>query len=432
MVEGLGDDIVLRKLLIGDELCQRVRGGDLHFLVDIARAHVERAAKDAREGQNVVDLVRVIAPAGRDDLRAARLRVLRKDLRRRVRAGEDDRILVHGFDHLGRDGPGRADADEHICADEHIGQASGLMLEIRDLRHLFLDPVETLTPLVDRTLAIAHRDVPEARGEQQLHDRDGCRAGAGGDDPHVLLLLADDLQCVGQAGQRNDGGAVLIVVEDGDIAALFELAFDLKASGRGNILKVDAAERAGDERDGIDEFVHIMRLDAQREGVDVAEGLEEHAFALHDRHTGLRADIAETEDGRAVGDDGAEVPAAGQLVAFLKILLDLQARLGDARRVGERQIVLRLDRHTRRNFDFSLPFAMQTKRFFCVIHVYSPVCYELGHRTRRIGASGVCLKFAAACSGGLRGGLPGYRPDRAARSGGILFPGRRSGAARSG
>ena len=74
-------------------------GGNLHFLVDIAGAHVERAAEDAREGQNVVDLVRVIAPAGRDDLRAARLRVLREDLRRRVRAGEDDKpslILLCG------------------------------------------------------------------------------------------------------------------------------------------------------------------------------------------------------------------------------------------------------------------------------------------------------------------------------------------------
>ena len=352
-----------------------MRGGDLHFLVDIAGAHVKCAAEDAREGQNVVDLVRVIAPAGRDDLRAARLRIFREDLRRRVRAGKDDRILVHGLDHLGRDGPGRADADEHICADEHVGKASSPALEIRDLGHLFLDPVEAVAALINSALAIAHGHIFEACGQEQLHDCNRCRACTGRDDPHVLLLLPNDLQRIGQAGQRNDGGAVLVVVEDGDVAAFLELALDLKASGRGNILKVDAAERAGDERDGIDEFVHIVRLDTQREGIHIAEGLEEHAFALHDRHTGLRADIAETEDGRAVGDDGAEIPAAGQLVAFLKILLDLHARLGDARRVGERQIVLRLDRHARRDLDFSLPFAMQTKGFLCVIHVYSPVFY---------------------------------------------------------
>ena len=375
VVEGLGDDIVLRELVLGDELRQRVRGGDLHFLVDIAGAHVKCAAEDAREGQNVVDLVRVIAPAGRDDLRAARLRVLREDLRRRVRAGEDDRILVHGLDHLGRDGPGRADADEHICADEHVGKASSPALEIRDLGHLFLDPVETLTPLVDRALAIAHRDVPEARGQEQLHDRDGCRAGAGGDDPHVLLLLPNDLQRVGQTGQRDDGGAVLVVVEDGDVARFLQLALNFKAARGGDVLQIDAAERAGNVIDGVHKLVYILRFDAERKCIHVAEGLKEHALTLHDRHTGLRSDIAEAEDGRAVGNDGAEIPAAGQLVAFLKILLDLQARLGDARRVGERQIVLRLDRHTRHNFDFSLPFAMQTKRFFCVVHVYSPVFY---------------------------------------------------------
>ncbi len=98
---------------------------------------------------------------------------------------------------------------------------------------------------------------------------------------------------------------MLIVVEDGDIAALLELALDLKAAGSGDILKVHAAERAGDERDGIDEFVYIVRLDAQREGIHIAEGLEEHALTLHDRHTGLGADVAKTENGRAVGNDRA-------------------------------------------------------------------------------------------------------------------------------
>ena len=40
----------------------------------------------------------------------------------------------------------------------------------------------------------------------------------------------------------DDGGAVLIVVENGDIAAFLQLLLDLKAAGRGNILQIDAAE----------------------------------------------------------------------------------------------------------------------------------------------------------------------------------------------
>ena len=179
------------------------------------------------------------------------------------------------------------------------------MLQIRDLRHLFLDPVEAVPALVNCALAVAHGHIFEACGQEQLHDCNRCRACAGRDDPHVLLLFADDLQRIGQARKRDDRRAVLVVVEDGDVTALLEPALDLKAAGSGNILQIHAAERAGDECDGIDEFVHIMRPDAQWERVHIAEGLEEHALALHDRHTGLRADIAEAENGGAVGNDGA-------------------------------------------------------------------------------------------------------------------------------
>ena len=199
----------------------------------------------------------IIAAARRYDLRAACLCVLRENFRRRVRAGEDDGIFVHRLDHLGRDGAGSADADEHVRTDEHVGKRAGLVIEVRDLGHLFLDPVEALAALVDRALAVAHRDIFEARGQQQLYDRDGRRARAGGDDLHILFLLADDLQRVRQAGQRDDGGAVLIVVEDGNIALFLELALDLKAARRGNVLQIDAAEAAGDQRDGVHELVHV-------------------------------------------------------------------------------------------------------------------------------------------------------------------------------
>ena len=70
----------------------------------------------------------------------------------------------------------------------------------------------------------------------------GRRARAGGDDLHVLFLLADDLQRIGETRQRDDGGAVLVVVEDRDVALFLQLALDLEAAGRGDILKVDAAE----------------------------------------------------------------------------------------------------------------------------------------------------------------------------------------------
>src|SRR3712207_7451132 len=40
-------------------------GGEFHLLVDAGGAARERAAKDAGEAEHVVDLVRVVRPAGR-------------------------------------------------------------------------------------------------------------------------------------------------------------------------------------------------------------------------------------------------------------------------------------------------------------------------------------------------------------------------------
>ena len=77
------------------------------------------------------------------------------------------------------------------------------------------------------------------------------------------------------------------------------------ASRGGNILQIDAAEAAGNERDGVHELIHVVRFHAERKCVDIAERLEEHTFALHDRHTGLRADVAESKHRGAVGNDGA-------------------------------------------------------------------------------------------------------------------------------
>ena len=53
---------------------------------------------------------------------------------------------------------------------------------------------------------------------QQLHDGDAGRARAAGHHLHVLDLFAHHLQRVGQGGQHHHGGAVLIVVEHGDVA----------------------------------------------------------------------------------------------------------------------------------------------------------------------------------------------------------------------
>src|SRR5207244_8648916 len=66
----------------------------------------------------------------------------------------------------------------------------------------------------------------------------------------------------------------------------------------------------------------------------------QNVLGFHERLAGGRADGAEAEDGGAVRDDGDEVPLGRVLVDVLGIPGDLEARLGHARRVGEREVAL--------------------------------------------------------------------------------------------
>ena len=163
----------------------------------------------------------------------------------------------------GGDQVGGGHADEHVGPHHQVGQLALLLLPVGDLGDLLLGPVHLGVALVQSAELVAQGDVLETGLEQQLGDGDGGGTGPGEHHLHVLLLLAHHLQGVGEAGQGDDGGAVLVVVEDGDVALLLQLALDLKAPGGGDVLQVDAAEGTGDVVDGLDKLVHVLGLDAQ-------------------------------------------------------------------------------------------------------------------------------------------------------------------------
>ena len=60
--------------VLAGERGERLRRGDLHRVVDGGGAHVERAAEDVGEAEDVVDLVRIVGAAGRHDGVVADLR----------------------------------------------------------------------------------------------------------------------------------------------------------------------------------------------------------------------------------------------------------------------------------------------------------------------------------------------------------------------
>ena len=60
---------------------------------------------------------------------------------------------------------------------------------------------------------------------------------------------------------------MLIIMEDRDIAALFQLLLDLKAAGCADILQIYAAEAACQQSDCIYDVIHILASYAERNGV---------------------------------------------------------------------------------------------------------------------------------------------------------------------
>jgi hypothetical protein len=181
---------------------------------------------------------------------------------------------------------------------------------------------------------------------RRLDVRDG---DAGGAEPHDHDMdrvdpLPGQPQRVVQGGQGDDRGTVLVVVEHRDVELGLQPRLDLEATRRRDVLQVDAAEAGRDRLDGGHDLVHVGGVQADREGVDAGELLEQHRLTLHHRHCGPRADVAQAQHRRPVGDDRHRVAFDRVLEGLVGVLLNRRADAGDARRVGHREIVARLQR----------------------------------------------------------------------------------------
>ena len=69
----------------------------------------------------------------------------------------------------------------------------------------------------DDPARVAADDVAHAGLEQDLRDRDARGAEAGDEHAQVHQVAARQLAGVEQRGEHDDRGAVLVVVEDGDV-----------------------------------------------------------------------------------------------------------------------------------------------------------------------------------------------------------------------
>ena len=325
----------------------------LHRLVDLARPGVERAAENVGEAKNVVDLVRVVGAPGADHGVRPRLeRQFRHDLGRRIGERHHQRIGRHQLQHLGLQHAARREAEEDVGAGDDVGErARGGLPRVSRLPAVH----QGLAALEDDAFDVADDDVLALRAErdEKIERGERRRARARTDDPHLVDRLAGQLQRVGDRGRDDDGGAVLVVVEDGNAHAGLRLFLDLETFGTLDVLEIDPAEGRLERDDDVDQLVDIRLGDLDVEDVDAGEFFEEDRLAFHHRLARERADGAEAQHGGAVGEHGDQILTGGVDRRLSRIGGDREARKRHAGRIGERQIAL-IGERLRRD-DLELP-----------------------------------------------------------------------------
>jgi len=130
--------------------------------------------------------------------------------------------------------------------------------------------------LIDHALGIAKRDVfgVETHGLDEVHAGDCRGTGAVADEFRRLEVAAGQFDGVDEAGGGDDGGAVLVVMENGNVHQLAQAAFDDETFRRLDVFQIDAAEGGAEVTHAIDELIGVFGIDLEIDGIDIGETLE--------------------------------------------------------------------------------------------------------------------------------------------------------------
>ena len=123
----------------------------------------------------------------------------------------------------------------------------------------------------------------------------------------------------------------------GNVNPLFELSFNFKASGSGNVLKIYSAKAVGNKFDRSDNFICVFRLYTKWNASTPANSLKSAHFPSI---TGIPASPPISPRPRTAVPSvitATRFRTPGKLVRKLRILLDFKTRLGNPRRVGKTQ-----------------------------------------------------------------------------------------------
>ena len=315
--------------------------GNFHLDRDGRSPRIQGTPEDVRETQHIVDLVGVVAAArGNDGIAADSLHVFGADFRVGVGQGQNHRVGGHAGDHLFFEhAPGRQ-AQKHVGAFNHLGQRAGRGF----LGELDLVVVHQFgAAFVNHTRQIGDENVFARHAnfyQQAQASQRGC-ASTRGDQLDGFDVFAGNLEAIENCCAHHDGGAMLVVMKNRNLHAFAQFALDIKTIWCLDVFQVDAAKSGLERGDDVDQFVQVIAfVDFQVKHVDAGELLEQDAFALHHRFCGQWANVAEPQNGGAVGDHCHQITPRGVLVGVVGVFDDFFTRCRHARRIRQCQIML--------------------------------------------------------------------------------------------
>ena len=111
------------------------------------------------------------------------------------------------------------------------------------------------------------------------------------------------MQRVNNARGGDDGGAVLIIMENWNIHAFAQLLLDDKTFRCFDVFKIDAAKCGRQHRNRLDKFFRIRGVKFEINTIDIGKFFEQHGLTFHHWFGRRGANITKTQHRGAIGND---------------------------------------------------------------------------------------------------------------------------------
>src|SRR5215204_3829586 len=137
------------------------------------------------------------------------------------------------------------------------------------------------------------------------------------------MFLTNNLQRICQRRRRDNGGAVLVIMENGNIEHSLQRLFYIKAFRCLDIFEVDTTEGRRNCSYDLDDFIRVMGIYFDIEHINVSKFFEQYTFSLHDWLAGECTTVAKPKNGGTIRDHRNQVAFRCVLISILWILFDL-------------------------------------------------------------------------------------------------------------